>query len=81
VTIYKVREPPPELTVVHAAAGRNRHPPARAHGSIPPPARECRCQFFSSRFGLSIPFRGLCEEEGQLQFDERCDGTAGTILR
>jgi hypothetical protein len=79
VYIPNTPEPPPEVTVVHTA-GRNRHQSPRAHTSMPPPPRECACQFYSS-FGLRIALPGVCDEGGHLQFDDRCDGAIGTILR
>jgi hypothetical protein len=77
--IRRKPEPPPEVTAAHAAE-RNRYRRPRARTSMPSPARECVCQFASS-FGLRIALTDVCDEDGQLQFDARCDGTVGTILR
>jgi hypothetical protein len=34
-----------------------------------------------SSFGLQVALPGVCDDEGQLQFDERCDGTASKVWR
>jgi hypothetical protein len=54
-------------------------PPAPIVHNDRPALRECVCQFFDS-FGLRIPLSHLCEEDGQLRFEDACDGTVRTVL-